>query len=447
MSWLEVRPEGDPVRGDIGEFEQAVTQWRAAKDHGYKVRDEFRSIIGGCTEVGLEGAAAKALVSIVQDAQSVLDDVPEVFGSLEALLRGHLARLRELKAAADAALARAKVAQAERRAAASQQAATNARLATLQRQVNQLRALPPEQAGGQLIVLERQTASEVAVRDQRRRSLATIDGRLQAEHTNWQRLRDQEDDLNRATASALWDFELRSLRDPGNLEKAWGAATGFFGDVTDNLINLGKAIVAGDFEQALWHYRQALDHMITVLSVVAVVVAVVAIAIGGIATGGGLLLAIGGLIAVLATVKFGATLGIFATKSTNKETGERLDGADVVADGLSAAMAIATFGKASALKATGVNRPVMFRHLAEEQSHIVMKNFGQISWKGTATRVLEKDVLENPQVWRAGHDMLANEGEPVADPRRAAIDADIAAMRSGQRGLTAPVQTICLPSF
>ena len=109
MSWTEVRPEGDPVRGNIDEFTRSVEHWRTARTQALEIRREFASIVGGGTAVGLQGAAAEAFASIVKETNVVLDDVPEVFASMEAVLNRHLNRLRELKAAADAALARAKL--------------------------------------------------------------------------------------------------------------------------------------------------------------------------------------------------------------------------------------------------------------------------------------------------------------------------------------------------
>jgi hypothetical protein len=76
-----------------------------------------------------------------------------------------------------------------------------------------------------------------------------------------------------------------------------------------------------------------------------------------------------------------------------------------------------------------------------------MKNFGQISFKQTAKKVVVEDVLLNPRVWSAAHDAFDGDQATVTDGRQAVIDADLRAIRCGARGLTAPVQTVILPAY
>lgn len=148
MSWTDIKAEGEPVRGNVLEFEKSVEYWRSSQVAASELRAEFWSIVNGGTAVGLKGVAADAFANIVKETQSVLDDVPEVFGSMRTVLETHLTQLKNLKDEADAALARAKVAQAERESATRLQSEAAARVAALKKQITEVQSLPPEQEAG-----------------------------------------------------------------------------------------------------------------------------------------------------------------------------------------------------------------------------------------------------------------------------------------------------------
>ena len=158
MSWSDVGMAEDPVRGNIEQFDAAAKQWRSASARATVITRDFNTIVAG-GYVGLEGQAAETFQSLVKDASDLMTDVPQVFDAMGAVLQFHLNRLRVLRQEADAALARAKVAKAARAGAASASASSNARIASLEQQIRNLEALPPEQQSG-LTTLQHQLDNE-----------------------------------------------------------------------------------------------------------------------------------------------------------------------------------------------------------------------------------------------------------------------------------------------
>ena len=454
MSWTEVRPEGDPVRGNIDEFTRSVEHWRTARTQALEIRREFASIVGGGTAVGLQGAAAEAFASIVKETNVVLDDVPEVFASMEAVLNRHLNRLRELKAAADAALARAKVAQAERAAKASEQANSNKRIALLRRQVDELRALPPDQEPGQLVTLERELSAEESRKYARTRSMESAQARIQAEIAEWDRLRGQEDQLNRSTAHDLDRFDLRSLRDPSWLQQQVTNAGRFIAELASDSWQFLSYAVRGDWESALFYLYEVLDKVLTVVAIVAMVAMLVATVV----TFGGLAPILAVMVLVFASMKLAISTTLVLSGATHPETGERMGWSDVAFDALAVAMAaIGCKAAAGPVKfgfhrVAGLERYNVGRAFVLKQTGLTFKRGYEISLKKTAINVGKK-VVDHVEDKVRDHvkEEIRNLGEDGdawrGSSREAVIEQDVQLIRGHRSGLLTPVQNVVIGTF
>jgi len=444
MSWSEVGKEGDPVRGNVAEFDSATSQWRTAKGRATDIQAEFALTIDG-GYVGLEGKAADAFKSIVVETKRVLDDIPQVFGSMETVLRDHLTKLKEYRAAADTALANAKVAKETRRVAAAASAAANTRMASLKRQILQLEAQPPEQSDGQVVSLKRQLSSEASLQRQKASEASVAQTTLSNEIAKWDSLRAQEDELNRQTANKLDHFDLMSLRDPGWLDKVGN----YFTEFADDVIGFISSALSGDWEQAMWHLRGVLDKVLEVLGVVLIIVAI----LGTVLTLGALAPLLITTLLVLSSLKLLITVALVASDSTNKVTGEKLGIVDVIFDSLDVASNAVSFGGAKAIFWGGGSRA---RGIAAREGMLIMKNNGfNISVKRTLSEVGKEVVKERIVGLTKNAVSNHNEQNPegsaffgTADDRSTVIMSEISMMRSGNLGLSQPIQTVVIcPAF
>ena len=459
MTWVDFGKDGDPARGNADEFSSAVSQWRSAKDRANQIRTQFGQIINGSTLVGLEGQAAQAFAGIVRDTQTVLDDVPQVFGSMETILNNHLTKLRELQTAASQALARAKVAEEERRSSSSQSAAANQRAATLKHQIDQLKALPPEQAGSQLVTLQQRLTTEQTTQKKHASNASSAQSRINAELTNWDHYRSQEDDLNRNTAEKLQHFDLKSLRDPSWLQQQGHNFKKFFGELGSDVWHFLVEASQGNWEQALWHLRGVLDKVLTILAVVGVIVLI----IGTVVSLGALAPFLASAVLVLASVKLAVTATLVVTRSVNAETGERLGLVDLAFDAVDVALAAFAFGKLAKsykpggqalFKLKGLPQYNGGREFLKEEAGVVFKHGYVVSLKGTTKatgKLFVKKVVEDDQfrdeVGKLGPQGGVWAGPTGLDPRLITVRNDVAKIKSSGRGLNDPIQLVILPTY
>jgi hypothetical protein len=456
--------EGDPVRGSVLEFNGAVAQWRQAKERATSIQREFGAITSGGS-VGLEGAAAEALRTLVADTAKVLNDVPQVFGAMEALLNDHLTKLKEYWAAADSALANAKVAQEARKVAAAASASSNARIASLKRQVEQLKAQPPEQSTSQLVVLNHQIAAEASTQRTKSGQAAAAQGTLAAELAKWDTLRAQEDQLNRLTAGKLDRFNLMSLRDPSWLEQQWAKVETFCTEFAHDVAGFVKNLMSGDWEQAMWHLRGVLDKLLQIVEIVVAVLIVVALVAAMVfATAisfGALLPALAAVAVLLASMKLCTGMYLVDHDSMNKETGQKLGTNDILFDALDVALAaltlVATPYKAFSVTTSNLAGYNAGRAFLKDQFGVVFKNGYNVSLKKTAIGGGKVILQGSPAVkLMSNHQGLLNDpglresvngigGTGSSDHRYSVIAADLSLVRSGQRGLSQPISTVVIP--
>ena len=471
MSWTELGKPEDPVRGNIDQFDAAVTQWRGAKEKATQIQQDFSSILSG-GDVGLTGQAADAFRTLVSDAAGVLTDVPAVFGSMETVLSDHVRTLREYKAEADSALARAKVAQQARAAAASANASSRARIGTLESQIAALQNLPPDQqATSEITTLQQKLAGEKTFQTSKSREAADQQAVLTTELAKWDTLRTKEDELNKGTSQKLDHFDLKSLRDPGWLEQQWNNFKDWCIELGEDFYKFLQAAISGDWEAALWYLRDVLEKVLDVLTIVLAIVAIVAtiVSLGTLAP---LLIS---AVLVLSSLKLVITGTLLLYGIPHPETGQRLGIADLAYDAVDVALAALSFkaaagswGKSTVVFGKG-HAYNAGRNFLKDQFGVSFKNGYNVSIKQTAKNLVWSS--EGPGIIFKGSDAynMANgfDGGGVLDnqglrddlqgvgpdgsawsgsegSRLAPINQEIQLISSGQRGLSQPCQVIMI---
>lgn len=476
MSWSEITPNGDPVRGDIGAFEGAERSWREARTRTSTVRDDFKRIVNGEDAVGLEGKGAEAFRTIVEESQHVLNDVPEQLLVLEGIIARHAQRLRELKRAADEALNRAAVAKANLDHWQRKYDQSNQRVTSLQAQINSLRFATDDPSVQRRTTLEGQISREKGTRNTASNMVQTNQSSLNSEIQKWSQLREGEDDLNRDTAWGLDNVALLKLRDPSAIEKfvkdvfdgikdgIIDAAT-FAWDVAANAAAFLDAVGDGDWEQALWHLRVGLDQLTTILEVVGAAVLIGLAIAGAPLTGGGSILAaaaVFGLIgAVLGAAKFGVGAHLHATGSqydgpnaAGLEYGDTVGAAELTVEGGFLALDIVTLGKLRAAVPTGTLSKAATRRLLADEA-LVFNNRGRFLLQKTVESQgehvlndLGKEALVDTTTdWIDGLAKEAARDEFVNRPLSQQINQELEMIRSGRRGLTVPIDTYVVGTF
>jgi len=479
MSWDEVGRADNPVRGDAAAFDDAARQWRAGSDRAVEIQQTFRQIIGDPSSIGLEGDAARALSTLASSTQQVLDDVPGVFATMADALGSHAARVRELRGAADQALGRALAAKRARDSANQKAQVCNTRAVALRRQISQLQMAPPEQSAGQITVLQSQLSGESTTLQSCQTGASEASQEVASCLRQWDDLRAQEDRLNRETAHKLDQFDLGSLRDPSWLDKELHSLGKFFTDLGEDIGKAIAAMVAGDWEQALWDLRDALDKLETIIDVISTMILVVTVAIALIAgtavsfgvLGPALLMAA----LVVASLKFETTSVLLSRNSVNKETGQRLGVSDLIFDGVDVALAAVAVEEPAKIKPAGFKKYNLAKNnvarqvLKDEFGLSFKKGFSftkgaEISWKktaeGAARRLLTGNhlgVVTPLAQGILGNDYLRDEvrnattdtrwaGTPAIDERYYKVSRAIANLRSYiPPALSAPVSCVVVP--
>ena len=454
MSWSDVGMAEDPVRGNIEQFDAAAKQWRSASARATVITRDFNTIVAG-GYVGLEGQAAETFQSLVKDASDLMTDVPQVFDAMGAVLQFHLNRLRVLRQEADAALARAKVAKAARAGAASASASSNARIASLEQQIRNLEALPPEQQSG-LTTLQHQLDNEQSYHRTKVQEASDAQTSLQNELNRWRNYRASEDELNKDTADKFRNFDLKSLRDPGFLEQKWNEFKDWCIELGEDFAKFVVAAVTGDWEAALWYLRDVLEKVLDVLSVVALIVAIV----GTIVTLGALAPILATVTLFLASIKLFTTGVLLLTGAEHPETGQRLGMSDLLVDGaavLSAALGVRGAKDTSAVFGKGLDGYNAGRSFLDDELGLAFKHGYAISLKQTLgsmpllvlkgsnlTSAWGFPGLLNDEDLLRGHTPDNELWQGSDGSRFHSIELDIQVISSGDRGITAPCQLITI---
>jgi hypothetical protein len=461
-SWPEVTGRDEPVRGPVLEFERAAQAWSDAATKSDQLKSEFTNLIGHGDRVYLQGQAADALSIIIAESRAVIDDVPSVCHTLAGLMRQHQSQLAELRLAADQALARAAAAWNDRRSAESSRDAHAIRLASLKRQLQQLKALPPEQSATQIqtvqLELNRTTSSHGTAVNQ----VNSANGRLSAELTKWDELRSGEDALNNRTTSSLNSVDLKSLKDPGWLEEQLWKFTDFLVALGENLKDLCEAVVNRDWDAFLWAVNGLADKLLTIMDVLQIewVVAIVAFAVGGPAAAVAAFKIVGAIKLGLEALRFGTSLILAVKDSTNPKTGEKITPGDLFTQGVGLGLSLLTFGKMNGklnnIATSGQMKSAMTRTFLSNKD-VVLKDFGEISVKRTLeakAKDIGKELLVEgvERTFEAAHlddKSLVNAAFGVPnnhDQRLKTIQNGIIDIRRQQHGLTSGMRPCLIPA-
>lgn len=436
-SWMEVTGRPDPIEGDVDDFDFARGYWMTAATDADHVLADFDSIVGG--RGPLEGKAAAALESILVETKTVLSDVPAVCRSLERVMAVHQNRLTSLRNAADRALARATTAWEQRSNEQANASRHESTASYLRSQIESLRSADPENT--QITSYESQLRSAENSASTSAQNAASHQATIDAAVKTAEELEGDERELNKETARKLREVDLKSLKDLNALQRAWNATTSFVGDLVENIGDLVDALSNGDFERALWELRDICDQLSTVITAVAAIVALAVLVV----VSGGAALAVIAVMAkvalVVASVKFASSVALFTADSVHPETGQKITPVDLAFDAASVAMAYGGMKAATAPIGAGGYRAVL------ETKNIVVKRGYEISARRTAEAMVRgyADDVAETVIDTVVHD-AANNALYGRDHKAGVVQDGIDDLRSGERGITAPIQPCLIPA-
>ena len=458
-SWQEVAQRDDPVVGPPEEFQRSKDAWNKVASMADTLRDNFASINNTDACVGMKGHTAQALASFFTDAQQSLNDLPQVCRDIASVMANHEAKLRGYRTEAASALARATAAWNDKNTASAVHSGSSQRLTALQKQIQQLQALPPDQGAGQIATVQGQLSTERASLSAAARKSSDADGRLTTELKKWDGLHADEDRLNKQTAGSLHHVNLRSLRDPGLLERMVHSAEHFVGDIGSDIFHLVHGLLTGNMSEELWALHDLLDKVEKVLSVLTVIVLVVGFIIAVVATDGAALAFAPAVLEGLtfASLAFSAAKlevdsGIVLGNYSDPKTGRRLTildlGFDALDVGLNELAALNVVPLDTSL--TGLDHYNALRSLTIDQIGVSYSAGYDVAWDLTAQRftyVLTKEGMKDVALpW--GNDQLNNLSSST-DPTypMSCVSADLQRMHASDRGFASGVDVCLLPAY
>ena len=348
--------------GDVEDYVSARGEAASFLGAAEGVRDQFKRIeTTGVLE--LQGRAAGELGEVIRGVDGCLCDLPVVMGDVEAVFGAHARELEVLKQRANEALARAEARWGRLQSAVREEHAADSRLRFLRSQQRSLGSLgvSDEHAAAESARLASAISRQSARVSYRRRSTADARDELGLSRSEHGRLQEDEQALVNHTVAALGGIDLRSLKNPGWLQKVAGwlidaptghlhlraswwlgnaiadGVAGWFGDGFSDLKKMVGALRDGDFNAALWYLQDVLDK-VTLAAAVAGLVAIL-VASGGTATP--VMIFFGALIV---GSEAASAWYLWANQAPHPETGERMTLTHAILDTIGVVAGAATFG-------------------------------------------------------------------------------------------------------
>lgn len=325
------RDLGDPVPGDPDHFDRTAAHMRALATQATNVRDDFSSIMLRQATEPFSGEAADAFRELVADTTNVLKVVPDIARQIAETLDDHVWRLRELRKAADSALARAEARWNERNKADADNTQTVARLRSVRTQIAQLRGSVDPVAQAQVVRLEGQASTLSSQSTQFVRQRNSADTALAGFRDLYKIYEEEWHALQQSTASRLHKQDLWSMKDKGGLQKF---AEWIFPEAFDFV----SSLMHGDIWGAVWAMRDALDKVLMVAGVI-VMVALLFVSAGTLAP---FLMAI----FFMSATKLALDATLFTSKAVNPRTGKPLSALDLLFDAIETGLDAITAGQA-----------------------------------------------------------------------------------------------------
>lgn len=343
-TWSQMFPgHGDPLDGQSEDYLRAAEVAASLERSTGLINDEFDRVRRS-NELGqLQGLAADQLTTLIKDVSEKLEHVPPFFQKLDQIFDHHARSLKELERKTADALARANSRWNEISAAENDEQSARNALNSIDDQIRQLdwstdepEIIEARRVEFQRIRSSRQWTLQNRINDTQaaRRRLADIgEERRQFELT--------ERALVQRTTEKLKNLDIGELADP-NVVAEWirdraEDVADFATELVSDYINMYRALLSGDFMDALWYLSDYLEAIMTIVGVIALVAAVFF-------TGGTALAAVG---LMLAATKFAVDCALFSTQHQHPETGRTISGWDLVIDGALLVVSALTLGAAS----------------------------------------------------------------------------------------------------
>jgi hypothetical protein len=427
MSWAEV-DRHEPVTGAASEFDRVASRWRTASDTSRSLALTFQGIVSDTGTMRFEGRTADAFQAIVKESADVLDDMPRVCSDVAWVLAEHARAVRQLHQEADAALARARTAWHDQRRSSTAANDASGRAEHIRRQIRSLQCYPPEQVSSQMQRLNYNLSIEQRAVSNHKWNAETAARRLNQEYQNRDGYERREESINRQTAQALRNLDLRSLKDPTG---AWHTLVRAVEFVLALPQVVARELVTAIGEGVLWELRAALDTIGNVLSGLMVVVAVATALCPYVAPA---LVAVAVMAASVAVIKATTTLVLFAAGSADPASGRRLNRLDLGMDFIGAALAF------TGARSTAVVANTALRNMGPGlvRGWIAQNRIGLEVARRLRNEVI-KDVLRYDVPLVIGSEVYDRVATP---PRGAPLARQTAAVRRADRGLSSSCRPV-----
>jgi hypothetical protein len=360
-TWTDV--SGDlqpsPITSDGHPFWNTAKHFSSIACHLETVVHRLRQLSSGdATE--FQGEAANAFTRKMSLFVKDMQDVPGVASNVSGIFESHARAMDDLQRRVSSALARALTHRAQRDADRGTLTASQGNLASIKRQVQNLKSVGTDAHDPHLVSLQAKQASAATAVTTAQRHLSSTQADLDASIREYHGFVEEQHRLDGQTAGQLDHIDLHGLQDPSWLEKYILHPTGeFFAD----LAGAATAALKGHWDEAAWRLHDVIKFLGIVLLVVTAIAAVVllgaALVVAGAAVLGAaaigaaaatVVAAAGAVLTFVGTVGFWLTLvksvddaGLYAAGKPDSESGEKISTAELLMD--AADLALLGLGK------------------------------------------------------------------------------------------------------
>ena len=211
FQWTVLGKEDPLIRGSSAQFHDAATTFARIADNTDYLEDELAAIRFGNSS-GFAGQASSAFHNAIDVSAAALRDLPWVSRNISDIFGDHQRQLEALHRTAESALARAETNWNSKITAQSDIATHQATLSTIDQQISALEY--DLAASAEMLQLRSRHVQAAALLDAARSDFRRAEDRVDESKTEWEELRNKEDELNESTSSLLEHVELWNLKDP-----------------------------------------------------------------------------------------------------------------------------------------------------------------------------------------------------------------------------------------
>jgi hypothetical protein len=397
----------------------------------------FQGIVSDTSTMRFQGRTADAFQDIVKESADVLDDMPQVCGDVAWVLAEHARAVRQLHQEADAALARARTAWHDQRRSSTAANDASGRAEHIRRQIRSLQGYPPEQVSSQMQRLHYNLSIEQRAASNHKWNAETAARRLNQEYQNRDGYERREESINRHTAQALRNLDLRSLKDPSLWEQ--------FRAGLDHFLSDPEAFINEWIDRSLLWLREALDVVMDVVTFVAFALAIAALFVPGLQF---IVLGVALIGLGLSLAKLGSTLALAERGVINPESGRAFGETELWEGAIDvglATLSVVSAGFATVLPAKPLPRGTISvsKAIASEGARSLLSNSPGMIVDGMRGKLGWSSISE---ISGAVHTVSAvDDVARVTNPAYSVVSREIERVRSNDRRASRAVVCHLLP--